>query len=271
MAINAIAKYGILPESEYKGINYNMPTHNHTELSKFIKAIAKVTIGLKKRSPEYYKLQESLFDIYLGEVPETFTYEGKEYTPITFRDELGIKCEDYVELTSFTHHPFYQQVTLEIPDNWDHQRLYNLPLDEFMAVIDYALNKGYTVVWDGDVSEPGYAFLDQIAILPADKKLKKTDIQGANKVFKEEQATQESRQAAYESFITTDDHLEHIFGIAQDQNGVKYYNVKNSWGTNRNGTGCHYMSENFIKAKTISILLHKNALPKDIKKKLNIK
>ena len=272
MAINSIAQNGFLPQSVYNGINYDSPTHNHGELSMYMRAIVDASVKSKKRSPEYYELLESLFDTYLGEVPETFTYEDKEYTALSFRDELEFDCSQYVEITSFSHHPFYEKIQVEIPDNWDHQRMYNLPLDEFMSVIDYALENGYTIAWDGDCSEAGYDFANQIAILPKDKSLKRDDVTKTKTVIEEvDQVCQKYRQEGFENFTTTDDHLELIFGIAKDQNGVKYYNTKNSWGTDRNGTGLHYMSEKFVRAKTIGILVHKNSIPKDIRKKLGIK
>lgn len=264
MYINAMDKNGLLPEEVYNGINYDSPTHNHGDLNKYLKEICNTSVELKKRIPA--ELLEGLLDAYLGKVPEKFTYKGKEYTPQSFYKSLGLNAADYVELTSFTHHPFYQQVPLEIPDNWDHALYYNVPLNELMAVIDNAINTGYTVAWDGDVSEKGYAFQNQIA-LSTDQ-----DIRGEIKErVKEIPVTQESRQAAFENFTTTDDHLEHITGIAKDQEGAKYYLTKNSWGTERNGTGYHYMSEDYIKGKTTGILVHKNAIPKEIKAKLGIK
>jgi aminopeptidase C len=272
MALKRIQEFGIVPEEVYTGINYDSPKHNHGELGKYLKAIVGASVELKKRSPEYYELQESLFDIYLGKLPEKFTFQGKEYTPITFRDFLGLDMSDYVEITSLSHHPFYQRVPLEIPDNWDHETLYNLPLDEFMSVIDNAINNGYTVAWDGDCSEKGYVFAMGISIVPQDTKLTRDEIMKATEIIPELEVNQANRQEMFESFTTTDDHLEHIIGITKDQKGTKYYITKNSWGTERNPMkGYHNMSENYVKGKTISIVVHKNALPKDIKKKLGIK
>lgn len=270
-AIKIMDKYGIVPEEAYTGINYDSKTHNHGELSKFIKAICDVTVDLKRRSPEYYELQDALFDIYLGPLPEKFTYNGKEYTPMTFKDYLNLDMSDYVELTSFTHHPFYEKVALEIPDNWDHSTPYNLPIDEFMSVIDNTLTNGYPVAWDGDCSEQGYVFAKEVCIIPENTKLKREDIIASDTIIKEIPVTQALRQQWFESFQTTDDHLEHITGIVKDQNGTIYYRTKNSWGTERNGSGYHNMSLSYVRAKTVSILVNKNALPKDIKKKLGIK
>lgn len=271
MAINVMEKYGIVTEEAYHGINYDSDHHNHGEMSKYLNAIAGVSVELKKRSPEYYELMNSLFDIYLGPLPEKFTYNGKEYTPLSFKEYLGLNMSDYVELTSFTHHPFYEKIQVEVPDNWDHATMYNLPLDEFMAVIDNALTTGYPVAWDGDCSEQSYVFVKELCIIPENSKMTRQEIIDSKEIIKEIPVTQELRQQWFESFLTEDDHLEHITGIVKDQNGTKYYRTKNSWGTDRNGTGYHNMSESFVRGKTISILVNKNAIPKDIRKKLNIK
>ncbi len=257
-------KFGLIPEEVYNGINYDSPTHNHGDLSKYIKENCKLSVELKKRMPE--EITEGILDAYLGKVPEKFTYKGKEYTPESFYKSLGIKASDYVEITSFTHHPFYQQIPVEVPDNWDHALYYNVPLDVMMEILDNAINKGYTVAWDGDVGEKGYAFTQHIA-LNTKEEIKK----GIKERVKEIPVTQEVRQAGFENFTTTDDHLEHITGIATDQEGEKYYIVKNSWGTERNGTGYHYFSVDYVKAKTIALMVNKNAIPKDIRAKLGIK
>lgn len=272
MTLNIIDKYGIVPQSAYSGINYDSPLPNHRELGTYLRAIAEGSVKLKARSPEYWELQDALFDIYMGKLPETFVYEGKEYTPVTFRDMLGINTDDYIEITSFSHHPFYQEVPLEIPDNWDHALLYNLPLDEMMEVIDNALNNGYTVCWDGDVSEKGYVYSPLgVAILPADATLDRQAIAATDTLIAEvENVDQALRQKYYESFTTTDDHLEHLTGIATDPAGTKYYITKNSWGAEGPYDGYHYMSEKYIKGKTVSILVHKDAIPAAIRAKLGL-
>jgi bleomycin hydrolase len=286
---NAYRQVGIVPEEAYCGINYSSDKHNHGELARYVKAIADVAIAVKHRSPEYYKLVDNLFDTYLGKVPDKFTYKGKEYTPKSFAASLNLNMDDYIELTSFTHHPYYAKFDVEVPDNWEHQLMYNLPLDELMQTMDYALNNGHTVCWDGDVSEKGFSFTNGVAINPEVKKVddytstdrarfEKLDEAGRlEEVYKFERpypevsVTPEVRQAGYESFVTTDDHLMHVTGLAKDQNGTTYYITKNSWGTERNASGGYLnMSESFVRAKTIYIMLHKDAIPQAVKKKLGL-
>ncbi len=288
--MNAYRQVGIVPEEVYTGINYDSERHNHSEMVRYMQALADVAVKAKTRSPEYYKLIDNLFDTYLGKLPEKFTYKGKEYTPKSFAESLGLNMDDYIELTSFTHHPYYVKFDVEVPDNWEHSLMYNLPLDEMMETVDHALTNGYTVCWDGDVSEKGFSFTNGVAINPEVKKvedLSNTDRARFEKlgekerleeVFKFERpypevnVTPEVRQAGFESFVTTDDHLMHVTGITKDQNGTKYYITKNSWGTDRNKFGGYLnMSKSFVRAKTIYVMVHKDAIPKAIKGKLGIK
>lgn len=288
--MNAYRQVGIVPEEVYTGINYDSERHNHSEMVRYMHAIADVAVKTKQRSPEYDKLIANLFDTYLGKLPEKFIYKGKEYTPKSFAESLGLNMDDYIELTSFTHHPYYVKFDVEVPDNWEHSLMYNLPLDEMMETVDYALTNGYTVCWDCDVSEKGFSFTNGVAINPEVKKvedLSNTDRARFEKlgekerleeVFKFERpypeikVTPEVRQAGFESFVTTDDHLMHVTGITKDQNGTKYYITKNSWGTDRNKFGGYLnMSESFVRAKTIYVMVHKDAIPKAIKIKLGIK
>lgn len=285
--MNAYRQVGIVPEEVYAGINYKSERHNHSDLVSYMEAIAEVAVKAKERSPEYNKLIENLFDTYLGKLPEKFTYQGKEYTPKSFATSLGLNMDDYIELTSFTHHPYYVKFDVEVPDNWEHQFMYNLPLDEMMETVDYALNNGFTVCWDGDVSEKGFSFGNGIAINPEVKKVEdlsntdrarfeKLDEKGRlEEVFKfsqpypEIKVTPEIRQEGFEAFVTTDDHLMHITGITKDQNGTKYYITKNSWGADGNESGGYLnMSDSFVRAKTIYVMVHKNAVPKAIQAKL---
>jgi len=271
MATQAIAKYGIVPESAYHGINYDSPGHNHGEMSAYLKGIADVSVNLKKLSPEYDKLVKSLFDIYLGEMPETFRYNGKEYTPKSFARMLGLdNVSDYIELTSFSHHPFYEQVPLEIPDNWDHARLWNVPLDDMMAIIDNALTNGYTVAWDGDLTAGEFNHNRGIAICPNPEDF--AEAVKLEKVYPDREVTQEMRQKDFETFRTVDDHLMHLTGLYKDQNGGKFYKTKNSWGEGRNTElkGYLFMSKAYLQMRTVSIMVHRDAIPKDIRKKLGL-
>ena len=287
--MNAFRQVGIVPEEVYSGINYDSDRHNHGELGRYMGAIANEAVKMRKRSPEYNELIQSLFDIYLGKVPEKFSYKGKEYTPQSFAASLGLNMDDYVELTSFNHHPYYQKFEVEVHDNWEHYQQYNLPLDELIEVQDYALQHGFTVCWDGDVSEKGFSFKNGVAINPEVKKVedysttdrarfeKMDEKERLDEVYKfehpypEVNVTQEVRQAGFESYVTTDDHLMHLTGIVKDQNGTKYYITKNSWGTERNKFGGYLnMSESYVRAKMIYIMVHKDAIPKAIKAKLGI-
>ena len=284
---HAFEQVGIVPEEVYSGINYDSDRHNHQELAAYVESISSTAVKLKKNSPEYRELANSLMDIYLGEIPDTFTYKGKEYTPKSFAASLGIVLDDYVELTSFTHHPYYEKFEVEVPDNWEHKQMYNLSLDELMETMDHALKTGYSVCWNGDVSERGFSFTNGVAINPEVNKVDNYEItdrarfekmkpdERLEETYKFEQpypeiaVTPEIRQEGYETFVTTDDHLMHITGIARDQKGTKYYITKNSWGTERNAFGGYLnMSESFVRAKTIYILVHKDAIPEAIRAKL---
>ena len=287
-----IKNYGIVPQEVMPGIMYGdtLPVHNELDAvaSGYINAIAKGK--LSKLTPVWKNGLAAIYDTYLGKCPENFTYKGKEYTPQSFTESLGLNMDDYIELTSFTHKPYYEMFSPEVPDNWENQPMYNLPLDELIETIDYALNKGYTVCWDGDVSEQGFSFKNGVAINPQVEDVKDystTDrarfesmpkYQRLDEVFKFEHpypeiaVTPEIRQEGYEKFVTTDDHLMHITGIAKDQNGTKYYITKNSWGAESNKSGGYLnMSESYVRAKTICVMVHKDSLPKELKQKLGIR
>jgi bleomycin hydrolase len=242
----------------------------------------------KNESKQYQQIVNAVLDSYLGEYPESFTYKSGTYTPKSFAASLNINPDDYVQITSFTHFPFYTQGILEVPDNWSMAQFYNVPLDEMIEIMDYSFNNGYTVNWDGDVSERGFSHTNGYAILPllpSDEKGSATDRARQERApgqgpavptlpaspGPEINVTQEFRQAGYESFTTTDDHLMHLTGVAKDQNGTKYYKTKNSWGTDRNAFGGYLnMSESYVRAKTLFIMVHKNAIPPAIKTKLGI-
>jgi len=285
--VYCLKNYGIVPQTVMPGIMYGDSLHNHSELDAvagaYVDAIAK---GKQtKLSPVWLNGVSQIYDNYLGKCPVTFTYNGKTYTPKSFEESLGLNLDDYISLTSFTHHPFYSKFAIEIEDNWRNGQSYNLPLDEFMKVIDNAVEKGYCVAWGSDVSESGFT-RDGIAVVPdvnsknidgtdmarwtgmrtADKRRAMTD-----KPYPEETITQEKRQEGFDDWETTDDHGMLIYGIAKDQDGKEYYMVKNSWGYTGKYHGTWYASKAFVSYKTINILVHKDAIPKDIAKKLGIK
>jgi len=267
IAINVYRKYGCMPEKLYPGMEYVSPNgrHYHKHLIEWMDELSKLAVAKEEGYPQ--AMFEATVDSYLGKVPATFKWEGKEYTPLTYFKSLGINLDDYVEITSFSHHPFYQMVPCEIPDNWDHALMYNLPLDEFIEVLDNAIMSGYTVAWDGDLTNNGYDFSKSIALYTD------TDIKHSEKIMErvvEKVETQESRQRRFESFDLVDDHIEHITGIAKDQEGVKYYITKNSWGKRRNADGYHYMSLEYVKSNTICYLVHKDAIPAAIRKKMGL-
>ena len=291
--IYGMEAFGLVPEAEMRpGVMYGMELSNHNELTAVsnavVDAIAKGKLRSLQSSPEgemlWKKSIEAIHDIYLGERPESFTYEGKEYTPKSFYESLGLDASDYVSLTSYTHHPFYSTFALEIPDNWRWAQSYNLPIDELMEVFDNAIMEGYTIAWGSDVSEKGFT-RQGTAVLPAEttgadlqgsdmaKWLNLTEDEKKNTPMPSTQkwCTQQERQLAYDNWETTDDHGMQIYGIAKDQNGTEYYMVKNSWGEAGTYKGLWYVTKAFVRYKTMNIVVHKNAIPKDIRKKLNIK
>lgn len=284
-----IRRYGIVPLEAYEGLSYGSETHNHEELDGILTASVKVIKEnpQKKLTPSWKKAMSGILDAYLGEDPKEFTYNGKTYTPRSYADELGLNMDDYVALTSYTHHPFYSKFVLEIPDNWAFGSCYNLPIDELMEVMEYAVMNGYTFAWGADVSEKGFAFREGLAILPKDEStIKKKGKDGKyyndggaektsnafEKPVEQRWVTQEERQLAFDNFETTDDHGMHVTGLVKDQNGTKYFIVKNSWGLKYNDCdGYFYASEAYARYKTMNIFLHKDALPKSVKKNLGVK
>lgn len=281
-------KYGAVPEEVYRGLNYGEDKHVHGELDGALSGIVKTVVKKpnKKVSTAWHKAIDGVLDAYLGQEPETFTVNGKTYTPLTYAASLPFNPDDYVALTSFTHHPFYETFILEVPDNWTWDRYMNIPLDELKAIVDNALAHGFPVSWAADVSEKGFKWKDGVALMPKGKDeadmdgtelsrwVKLSDADRANKRYEfkspvpEETVTQESRQQAFDAQETTDDHGMEIVGIAEDQEGNRYYKVKNSWDTNQVYDGFIYVSEPFFLAKTMSILVHKDAIPKNIAKKI---
>lgn len=287
-ALYVLKHYGTVPEKEMSGLNYGEKNHAHNEfdaaISGYVNAILKNPNG--KLSTAWKSGLAGILDAYLGKKPEKFIVNGKEFTPKTYAQSLGINPDDYVSLTSYSHHPFYTQFAIEIPDNWRWDLSYNLPIEELMQVFDNSINNGYTVLWGSDVSEKGFT-RNGIAIMPdievvntsgSDQArwtgLSKSEID--SKIFSlmervpEKVITQEERQKAFDNGQTTDDHGMQIFGIAKDQDGRKFYMVKNSWGETGEFKGIWYVSESFVKYKTMNIVVHKNSIPQQIRTKLGI-
>nr|WP_320117617.1 C1 family peptidase [uncultured Marinifilum sp.] len=283
---NVIKTHGIVPESVYEGNKYGSSYHIHREMVNSTKAMMDEIVKNpnKKITPVWLASVNGVLDTYMGELTKTFKYNGKEYTPNSFVEKLGLNSDDYVELTSYSHHPYYKAINLEIPDNWSDDLYYNLPIDELMEVINNALNDGYSVCWDGDVSEKGFSHRKGYAVLPA---VKETDMSNSeiakwedgvkNKTDKEKDdmsepnVNQELRQETFDNFETTDDHLMHLTGIVKDQNGTIYYKTKNSWAEDSNKFGGYLnMSEAYVRLKTVAIMVHKDALSKNMKKKLGL-
>lgn len=281
-------RYGAMPEEVYSGLQYGEEKHVHGELDAALKAYLDAIKANpnKKLSTAWLKGVEGILDAYLGEVPETFTYRGKTYTPRSYAESLPVNIDDYVSITSFTHHPFYGEFAVEVPDNWIWEKSLNLPMEEMKAVVDNAIEKGYPVVWAADVSEGGFKWKDGYAVMPKEKK--EADLEGTElsrwvtlsdkerqesrfdftSPVPEMEITQEIRQQMFDNQETTDDHGMEIVGTATDRNGTRYYKVKNSWDTNQVYGGYFYVSEPYFYAKTIDILVHKDAIPKDIARKI---
>jgi bleomycin hydrolase len=289
--IDVMRNYGMVPEEVYTGLQYDEPKHVHGEMDNLLDAMVNSIIKNKnkKLTKVWPKAIDGVLDAYLGPIPENFDYKGKNYTPKTFlTDYMDINPDDYIMLTSYSHHPFYKSFAIEVQDNWAYGQVYNLPLDEFMQVIDANIDGGYTIAWAADVSENGFSWKNGVAIVPEEEiksmndleqskweKLSKKELKkllySFDEPHTEKKITQEIRQAAFDNYETTDDHGMLIMGTAKDQNGTLYYKIKNSWGTDQKYDGYFYASKAFVEYKTMSILINKEAIPKSLLKKLNLK
>ena len=286
-----IKKYGIVPEEVYSGLNYGEKNHVHGEMDRVLKQQVDGIIENpnKKLSSAWPDVIRGTLNSYLGVLPENFEYKGKKYTPQSFAtDYVGLNMDDYVEISSYTHHPFYTKFIIEVPDNWMWDEVYNVPLDELEKIIDNAIETGYTVAWAADVSEKGFNTSKKgVAVIPEldRKEMSDAEISRWEKLSEKEQneelfrlekpglekeITQEMRQEAFDNYETTDDHGMLIVGTAKDQNGSVYYKVKNSWGNYNDHEGFFFASKPYVRYKTMSIMVHKDAIPKNILKKLNL-
>jgi bleomycin hydrolase len=264
--ITSIKKYGIVPWSVYTGneIRENAVIHNEMDgvLRAYVDGIVKNPNG--KISTAWKAGFSNLVHAYLGKVPENFEYKGSSYTPTSFAASLGLNLDDYVEISSFSHHPFYKQFVLEVPDNWIRGSVYNVPVEELDQIAEYSLRNGYTVAWASDLDK-GFNFGLGVAVVPPDNWDGRTFKPGM-----EPSISQERRQLEFENYQTTDDHGMHLVGIAHDQNGGKYYLEKNSWGPGNQYKGNSYISSAYLKLKSTCIMVNKNGIPQEIRTKLGI-
>jgi bleomycin hydrolase len=251
-----LKKYGAMPETAYSGLlNRNM--HNQLKMDDKLSRLMTKVVQQKtfENASKWNNSIDSIMTLEIGKPPATFVYQNKTYTPEEFGKTLGLNPDDYIELTSYIHHPFYKPFVLEVPDNWMYASYYNLPLDELMSVIDNAISKGFTVCWDGDVSDENSFGSNNGVAVPDDG---------------QKNISQEDRQKDFDNYSVTDDHLMHICGMAKDKKGGKYYLTKNSWGDKKGHAGYWFMSADYVRLKTIAILINKDALPKEIRAKLNL-
>ncbi|OXA82657.1 C1 family peptidase [Flavobacterium columnare] len=274
--INMYRKYGAVPQSVYTGLNYGTDKNKFAEMSSLIEAFLKavVTNPNGELTPNWEKAYTAMIDSYLGQVPKTFQFEGKTYTPETFAKEVvGVNADDYVEISSLQEYPYYTKFVLMVPDNWNFDQVYNVKMNELTDIIDNAIKNGYSVAWAGDVSEKSFSWKNGVAYVP-EKKFEEMTADEKSDMFngpkKEMTVTEEMRQKAFDNYTTTDDHGMHIVGISKDQNGKEYYIVKNSWGTTNDYKGYLYMTKEFAKYKATAIMLHKKAIPTGIVSKLKL-
>lgn len=284
--LNVVKEHGFVPESAYSGNQYGSDFHIHKEMVESTQAMLDVIVKNPNRkvTPVWDESVNAVLDTYMGKVPNSFDVDGVEYTPVSYAKKMGFNADDYVEITSYQDHPYYQAIDLEVPDNWSADLYYNVPMKEMMTIINHALRNGFTVCWDGDVSEKGFSHRNGYAVLPSVKtadmsdseiakweknvKAKQSDISGKEC---EPAVNDELRQQTFDNYETTDDHLMHLTGIVKDQDGTIYYKTKNSWADDSNAYGGYLnMSEAFVELKTVAIMVHKDAIPNELKKKLGL-
>jgi bleomycin hydrolase len=267
---NIIKEFGLMPESGYVGKAYKGKYQDHSEMVPMITGMLKELSKLETKMEVWPKALTSVLDVYLGIIPETFEWKGQQISPKEFQKEMDIFPEDYVEFTSYSQYPYNTLVNLDIPDNWSYDKYYNVELDDFIQILDYALDNGFTVCWDGDVSEKGFDHRSEIAVLPRKEGLK--DDLFKFQIMPEKEVDVEYRESTFFSHKSTDDHLMHLIGTSKDAEGNKYYIIKNSWDESSNDFGGKlHMSLPYVKAKTIAYMVHKDAVPKAIKKKIGLK
>jgi len=275
--LNVIRNYGVVPEDVYTGKKDLKAPHQHQLLEGTLKNILSTTAKDETQKIDFDFLVNSVnavCDEYLGKIPETFTADGKTHSAVSYASSIGLNPDDYVLITSFSHHPYYKKFVLEVPDNWNWESVHNIPLNELKTVMKDAIDKGFSIAWAADVSEKSFMFKEGLALVP-EKPMTEMSEDEKQKLsitpHPQLNITQEMRQKAFDNFETQDDHGMHITGTAKDQNGTLYYIVKNSWGKERNQCGGYfYASESYVLYKTTSIMLHKKALPPALAAKLGI-
>ena len=271
--ITSTREVGLVPDAVYPGLNYGEVNHSHGEMDGVLKGYMDVLVKRSKLSTAWMAGLNGILDAYLGKNPSTFTYEGRSFSPSGFTKESGLNPDDYLCLTSFSHHPFYKECVLELPDNWAAGLFYNIPIGDMMQIIENSIMNGYSVAWASDVSDRGFSMKEGVAIVPAKNWNEMTPEESA-KAFAgpqtEKVITQELRQQEFDNYSTTDDHGMHIVGIATDQAGNIFYKVKNSWGITGKYDGFIYVSKAFIALRTTNIMVNKNAIPIAIAKKMGI-
>lgn len=263
--IDQMRDHGLVIDEAYTGLRLGSDRHNHSEVSRVLKAVVDGVLASRRPSIRWEEAYNAVADAYLGEVPEEFEYEGKTYTPKEFMEYLKLDPDDYIEVTSFTHLPLYEKVMLKLPDNWTFSDdYYNVKVDDLARIVEHSLKEGYTVVYGGDVSN---ATFRTVGIVPEDDEV---DLNKVEEPVAEKEVTAEMRQNLYDNFTITDDHAMHIVGIAHDQKGNTYFYTKNSWGDSGKYDGYNYMSKAYVNLNVTAMMVNKNALPKDIKKKFGL-
>ncbi|MCP4457344.1 MAG: aminopeptidase [Cytophagales bacterium] len=270
--INSVRDFGLVPLSAYTGLSDGETAHNHAEMVAVINSMLDTYIENpgRKLSDKWSLGIDAVLDVYLGENVTSFTYEGEIFTPKSFLRKTKIAPDDYVNITSFSHSKFYNKFILNIPDNFSNGSFYNLPVDEMINSIDNALENGFTIELDCDVSEPTFSSKYGVAVIPDESENSEAAL---SNIYPEKNITQAYRQQEFENYRTTDDHLMHITGTVKDQNGNIYYKVKNSWGTNPSRTtngGYVYFSKSYMALKAISITVHKDAISKSMADQLDL-
>jgi bleomycin hydrolase len=263
-AMNTIRECGMMPESYYGGKLVDSTKYNHSEMHGVLESVLKSVVGQKSGNitPLWKPAFNSILDVYLGEVPTKFEFEGKEYTPKSFKEYLEFDPDNYIEFTSYIDIPFYEKSVLDIPDNWIYEKYFNIPMNDLISLMDNSIDMGYSFLWDGDAGRD-YFYRSGYAVIPVEGWDKKDEPE------QEKVITQKMRQEAFNSQLATDDHLMHITGVAKNQNDTKFYYTKNSWG-NKGFDGYWYMSESYVKLMTVSIMVHKDVIPEELKTKLGI-